>query len=129
MPTEDLPRLTERLYRVEGSRSQAGGGSGLGLAIARAIVEGQGGTLTAGPSHLGGLAIRLAFPRLSAVPDPSTASRGAGTPGHPELWAVAEGRLYLFYSAAAREAFLRDPRLAIDAAERGWPAALKTLAP
>lgn len=61
--------------------------------------------------------------------DPVAAARGAGTPGHPELWAVAEGRLYLFYSAAAREAFLRDPGLAIDAAERGWPAALKTLAP
>ena len=43
----DLPRLTERLYRVEGSRSRAGGGSGLGLAIAKAIVEGHGGTLTA----------------------------------------------------------------------------------
>ena len=62
---EDLPRLTERLYRVEASRSRAGGGSGLGLAIARAIVEGHGGTLTATSSPLGGLGIRLVFP-LSA---------------------------------------------------------------
>jgi two-component system, OmpR family, sensor histidine kinase BaeS len=60
---EDLPRLTERLYRVEGSRSRDGGGSGLGLAIARAIVEGHGGTLTATASPLGGLGIRLEFPR------------------------------------------------------------------
>jgi two-component system, OmpR family, sensor histidine kinase BaeS len=60
---EDVPRLTERLYRVEGSRSRDGGGSGLGLAIARAIVEGHGGTLTAAPSPLGGLGIRLVFPR------------------------------------------------------------------
>jgi len=60
---EDLPRLTERLYRVEGSRSRDGGGSGLGLAIARAIVEGHGGTLTATASPLGGLGIRLVFPR------------------------------------------------------------------
>jgi two-component system sensor histidine kinase BaeS len=60
----DLPRLTERLYRVEASRSRAGGGSGLGLAIARAIVEGHGGTLTATESPLGGLGIRLVFPRF-----------------------------------------------------------------
>jgi two-component system sensor histidine kinase BaeS len=64
---EDLPRLTERLYRVEGSRSRAGGGSGLGLAIARAIVEGHGGTLTPGASPLGGLGVRLVFPRWSGA--------------------------------------------------------------
>jgi two-component system sensor histidine kinase BaeS len=60
---EDVPRLTERLYRVESSRSRASGGSGLGLAIARAIVEGHGGTLIASASPLGGLGIRLVFPR------------------------------------------------------------------
>jgi len=60
---DELPRLTERLYRVESSRSRAGGGSGLGLAIARAIVEGHGGTLRVAPSPLGGLAVRLVFPR------------------------------------------------------------------
>jgi two-component system sensor histidine kinase BaeS len=59
---EDLPRLTERLYRVEASRSRRGGGSGLGLAIARALVEGHGATLAAAPSPLGGLGIRLVFP-------------------------------------------------------------------
>ena len=63
VPAADLPRLTERLYRVEGSRSRVGGGSGLGLAIARAIVEGHGGTLTAAASPLGGLAVRLELPR------------------------------------------------------------------
>jgi len=61
VPEADLPRLAERLFRVEGSRSRAGGGSGLGLAIARAIVEAHGGTLTAGASALGGLCIRLRF--------------------------------------------------------------------
>jgi two-component system, OmpR family, sensor histidine kinase BaeS len=62
VPEEALPRLTERLFRVEGSRSRNGGGSGLGLAIARAIVEAHGGTLTAGASRLGGLRIELGFP-------------------------------------------------------------------
>ncbi|MGH8665637.1 MAG: ATP-binding protein, partial [Burkholderiales bacterium] len=50
------------LYRVEGSRSRAGGGSGLGLAIARALVEGHGGTMSAHASALGGLEIRIVFP-------------------------------------------------------------------
>lgn len=67
VPAADLPRLTERLYRVEGSRSRAGGGSGLGLAIARAIVEGHGGTLTAAASPLGGLAVRLELPRWNGT--------------------------------------------------------------
>jgi two-component system sensor histidine kinase BaeS len=60
---DELPRLTERLYRVETSRSRASGGSGLGLAIARAIVEGHGGALNVVPSPLGGLGVRLVFPR------------------------------------------------------------------
>jgi two-component system sensor histidine kinase BaeS len=60
---EDLPRLTERLFRVESSRNRASGGAGLGLAIARAIVEGHHGTLTARASPLGGLHIALEFPR------------------------------------------------------------------
>jgi two-component system sensor histidine kinase BaeS len=62
VPDEDLPRLTEHLFRVEGSRSRAGGGSGLGLAIADAIVQAHGGTLRAGASPLGGLRIELRFP-------------------------------------------------------------------
>jgi len=63
VPQGDLARLTERLFRVEGSRSRTGGGSGLGLAIVRAIVEAHGGTLAARASPLGGLRIELAFPK------------------------------------------------------------------
>jgi two-component system, OmpR family, sensor histidine kinase BaeS len=62
VPAAELPRLMERLYRVESSRSRAGGGSGLGLAIAKAIVEGHGGTMTAGASPLGGLRMEIALP-------------------------------------------------------------------
>lgn len=55
VPPQALPRLTERLYRVDASRNSASGGSGLGLAIARAIVEGHGGRMQASASELGGL--------------------------------------------------------------------------
>jgi two-component system sensor histidine kinase BaeS len=59
---QDLARLTDRLYRVDGSRDRASGGSGLGLAIARAIVEAHDGSMQAGQSPLGGLAWQMVFP-------------------------------------------------------------------
>jgi two-component system sensor histidine kinase BaeS len=62
VPEAELPRLTDRLYRVDASRSRAGGGSGLGLAIVKAIVEAHGGTLVARASRLGGLALEVALP-------------------------------------------------------------------
>ncbi|GEK47599.1 two-component sensor histidine kinase [Bisbaumannia pacifica] len=64
VPAAALPRLTERLYRVEGSRNRASGGSGLGLAIAKALVTTHGGRMHASPSPLGGLCWTLEFPRL-----------------------------------------------------------------
>ena len=44
---EHLPRLFDRFYRVDASRSRAGGGTGIGLTIAKHLVEAHGGTITA----------------------------------------------------------------------------------
>lgn len=60
--------------------------------------------------------------------DPMGVARGVATPGHPELWMVAEQRLYLFHSAEARAVFAADPISAIEAAERHWPDVRGTLA-
>jgi histidine kinase len=45
--SEHLPHLFTRFYRVDKSRSRAGGGSGIGLTIARHLVEAHGGRIWA----------------------------------------------------------------------------------
>lgn len=62
VPSESLPYLFERLYRVDASRQRSKGGSGLGLAIAKAIVTAHQGMIAAEPSPLGGLRIRVVLP-------------------------------------------------------------------
>ncbi|MEC7120987.1 MAG: ATP-binding protein [Pseudomonadota bacterium] len=67
---EDLPRLFERLYRVEGSRNRATGGAGLGLPLCQSIIEAHQGQITAQISPLGGLWLQIQLPRLPPTHTP-----------------------------------------------------------
>lgn len=59
---EHLPRLTERFYRVDRSRSRETGGTGLGLAITKHVMQRHGGELRI-ESVLGqGSTFKLTFP-------------------------------------------------------------------
>lgn len=62
IPQSELPKLFDKLYRVEKSRSRNLGGAGLGLAICSNIINAHHGTINATPSTLGGLAIHIELP-------------------------------------------------------------------
>jgi signal transduction histidine kinase len=64
---EHLPRLFERFYRADASRSREGGGTGIGLAIARSIVESHGGRITATSEPGHGSAFTFDLPAAEAV--------------------------------------------------------------
>jgi len=68
VPTQALPKLFDRLFRVDESRSRLSGGSGLGLSICKTIVQAHQGEMVADYSKLGGLAITITFP-LASVQD------------------------------------------------------------
>jgi two-component system phosphate regulon sensor histidine kinase PhoR len=60
--SEHLPRLTERFYRVEKSRSRGLGGTGLGLAIVKHIVNRHRGTLSIESSEETGTTFSVTLP-------------------------------------------------------------------
>ena len=59
---EHLPRLTERFYRVDRSRSRETGGTGLGLAIVKHVMQRHGGRLRIGSQPGAGSTFALIFP-------------------------------------------------------------------
>ena len=59
---EHLPRLTERFYRVDRSRSRESGGTGLGLAIVKHVMQRHGGSLSITSNVGQGSCFKLIFP-------------------------------------------------------------------
>jgi two-component system phosphate regulon sensor histidine kinase PhoR len=80
---EHLPRLTERFYRVDGSRSRDTGGTGLGLAIVKHVVQRHGGELDIQSEVGQGSMFRLVFP-AARVRDASAAVPALPAPAREE---------------------------------------------
>ena len=66
IPAEALPRVFDRFFRVDSSRSQGSGGTGLGLAIVQSIAVLHGGNveISSQPGH--GTRVTLQMPASSA---------------------------------------------------------------
>jgi two-component system phosphate regulon sensor histidine kinase PhoR len=71
IPERHLPRLFERFYRVEASRTREGGGTGLGLAIVKHIAMVHGGSIEVSSAPGKGSVFTLRLPHAgpnAAVP-------------------------------------------------------------
>ena len=62
---EELPKVFERFYRVEKTRSRDFGGTGLGLSIARKVIESHGGSIWIESKQGSGTAVYFTLPRYN----------------------------------------------------------------
>jgi two-component system phosphate regulon sensor histidine kinase PhoR len=70
---EHIPRLTERFYRVDGSRSRETGGTGLGLSIVKHVMQRHGGELLIQSEVGKGSRFRLVLPAARVRPSSDAA--------------------------------------------------------
>ncbi len=62
IPSAEMPKLFERFYRGDASRTTSTGGTGLGLAISKAITDAHGGSLSASSTEGEGTTFTLRLP-------------------------------------------------------------------
>lgn len=73
IPSEAIPHIFERFYRVDGARSRQLGGTGLGLAIVKSICTAFGGTVSVRSDPAAGTVFRVELPMESA-PHPTSSA-------------------------------------------------------
>jgi signal transduction histidine kinase len=71
IPEEHLPRVFDRFYRCDKSRTAGAGGAGLGLSIVQSIVRLHGGSARIASPPGGGTEVSLTFP-MTPPPKPPT---------------------------------------------------------
>jgi two-component system, OmpR family, sensor kinase len=77
LPADQAPRVFERFFRSDPSRSRSHGGAGLGLSIVAAIVEAHGGTVEAQGAPGEGMTITVRLPVAMPIdPEPDEGPDG-----------------------------------------------------
>ncbi len=98
---EHIPRLTERFYRVDGSRSRDTGGTGLGLSIVKHVAQRHGGDLEVQSEPGKGSTFRLVFPAARLRRPEPRAQRGIGGEGTADARRSSSSSSALTSSSAA----------------------------
>jgi len=71
---DELPKVFERFYRVEKTRSRSFGGTGLGLSIARKVVEAHGGTIWIESTQGKGTSVWFTLPMAKSSEEPGVSN-------------------------------------------------------